>query len=531
MHLLPTLRAMHLTRGALACLVLGVLLTSPDLTLMGGAILLGVFTSRAVSHVSLARARASGFEMLWRVDTKNISSTRLEEFELWAELQNRDDSATDFRQLSALHAPGLLVTATPTAGTVAARSSLLVRLTIKPLRVGIHGIFGLSLETVRVPGLFQAPLVFPNSLTVQVAPRTRSVGHSRLTRAGLWSERLGRSRANVSGDFRELREHRPGDPYHRIAWKASARRGKLLVVDNEMRDQMTSWVLVDVSQDLLMGKLGEAPLDLALDRVAEFLVELSAQGQRVGLIAFGRRVLFRIGAARGRAQVRRMIEGLCLQCHSLDADRSGWSLAEVQARVLEHTRFIARTADDRRYLDPVLFLELVDELRARAPFDAPLPFARSREEASLRRYLWAYGITAAPALESERPLSDQTLIRLLSELAASRLRPHHLHIFAPTPSAEAPLGYFEEFRRVRALGVRIHFHALSQVDGPEVDGPALDSPQSNLARLSVQVGSAVTERVALLQFKKAGVGVVEAQSGGLGHLGQEASGFQRAARE
>ena len=37
-------------------------------------------------------------------------------------------------------------------------------------------------------------------------------------------------------EIRELREHMPGDPFKKIAWKASARRGRLLVRARRSRD-------------------------------------------------------------------------------------------------------------------------------------------------------------------------------------------------------------------------------------------------------------------------------------------------------
>jgi len=520
---------MHLTRAALGCLSLGVLFTAPDLTLLGGALLLGLFSSRAMSQVSLGRARASGFEMLWRVEAKNISSKRLENLELWAELQNRDSAPTDFRELNVLHARGLRVVVTPTAGTVPPHASLLVRLQVVPLRVGVHGIFGLSLETIRAPGLYQAPLVFPNSLTIQVLPRTHAEGQTK-GRSGVWFgrlERLGRGTATPSGDFRELREHRSGDPYHRIAWKASARRGKLLVVENEVRDQVTAWVLLDMSQDFWAGELGEAPLDHAVDRVATLLTELSARGQRVGLIVFGRRRLFRSELGRGPGHVSRMIAGLSLHCHCLDADRSGYSLAEVQARVAEHARF--SSGSFARFAEPREFLSLVDELRRKAPFPAPRPFARSQDEASLRRYLWAYGIDAPPSSESEQALSEMTLSGLLPELAAARPRPHHVHIFAAAPGAEAPPTYYRALERARGLGVGVHFHpfARGQNAGSSKEG---EVAQARLASLAVSVSREVSERKALAELRRVGIDVVGSPGLRLGN-DEGRSLDQRTARE
>ena len=60
--------------------------------------------------------------------------------------------------------------------------------------------------------------------------------------------------------LRELREHQPGDPFRRIAWKASARRGVLLVRDFEREERDVIWLVLQASVDLWSGPLGRAPL-------------------------------------------------------------------------------------------------------------------------------------------------------------------------------------------------------------------------------------------------------------------------------
>src|SRR5207244_6713518 len=120
-------------------------------------------------------------------------------------------------------------------------------------------------------GFFEVPLPFANPYGIEVVPRPFATylmqprgGRSHLAAS---AGRPGRQRGEGS-DLRELREHQPGDPFRRIAWKASARRGQLLVRDFEREERDVVWVVLDGGPDLWAGPLGRAPLDLAIDEVA-----------------------------------------------------------------------------------------------------------------------------------------------------------------------------------------------------------------------------------------------------------------------
>ena len=79
----------------------------------------------------------------------------------------------------------------------------------------------------------------------------------------------------LSGDgyeLRELRDHQPGDPFKRIAWKASARHGTLLVRDHEREERDVVWLLLDAS--------GAATETLGADSLPTHLL-LDAEGNVV----------------------------------------------------------------------------------------------------------------------------------------------------------------------------------------------------------------------------------------------------------
>ena len=96
--------------------------------------------------------------------------------------------------------------------------------------------------------------------------------------------------AGEGEQLKELREHVAGDPFKRIAWKASARRGQLLVREMEREERDIAWLVLDASVELWAGAHGSAPLDVAIDELGGVAARHIAKGDRVGLVVFASRV-------------------------------------------------------------------------------------------------------------------------------------------------------------------------------------------------------------------------------------------------
>ena len=100
------------------------------------------------------------------------------------------------------------------------------------------------------PGLFEVPLAFANPIGIEVHPaaadRARVVGARRTLAARRRNWGPGRRRGEGT-ELYELREHVSGDPFKRIAWKASARRGRLMVREFEREDRDIVWLILDAS--------------------------------------------------------------------------------------------------------------------------------------------------------------------------------------------------------------------------------------------------------------------------------------------
>lgn len=435
MQIHPTRAAVDVAIAGMVALAVGIVAQQAAIVAWSGALLVGLSIARAVTQLSVSRIRAAGFEMLWRSEPRLRRVTRGETFELQAEVRNRDSRAARYVELRPVAAPGLEIEIEPAAGEVPAGGRLGVTVSVRAPRVGQHGIHGLSLEVQGGPGLYEVPLTFANPFGVLVMPRSFA--------AWLSSARGGRSRmaadegrpGPLSGDgmeLRELREHQPGDPFKRIAWKASARRGTLMVRDYEREERDIVWLLLDASVELWSGKPGTSPLDLAIDEVAAVAQRHLGRGDRVGLGILASRVLAWKPPDRGAAHGVDLIASLVHATATYDYDRSDLDEADAAQRVIEHMRPLDPAAAYRvRSSDLDRIARRAERVRSRAPFP-PIPIhAASRRDKSLRAYLAAFGVVSPPRLEPERSKTDHQIAVALTRIVRERPRPSVVYVWSP----------------------------------------------------------------------------------------------------
>lgn len=439
MQVHPTSASVDIAIAGIAGVAVGLIAREPAIVAWGGALIVGLAIARAVTQLGVGRVRAAGFEMLWQGRRRTVRVARGETIELAAEIRNRDSRAARFVRMRAVASPDLELRIEPTSGEVPAGGRLAVSVAIDALRVGRHGVHGISLEVQGSPGLFEVPLTFANPYGIDVMPRpfgiaTRSPrgGRSRMTapegRAGVL--------AGDGSELRELREHVPGDAFKRIAWKASARRGQLFVREYEREERDVVWLLLDASVDLWAGKTGSAPLDHAIDEVAAVAQRHLGRGDRVGLVILGARVLARIEPDRGPKHGVTILRALAYATGCTDSDRSGLDETEVALRVLEHMRPLDPAGMTRagvKDLDRVA--RRAERVRMRAPFGKTEPFAPSRRERILRRYLDAFGIRLPARMQTDRPETDFQLASVLKELTRKKPRASIVYVWSPPPES------------------------------------------------------------------------------------------------
>ena len=512
MRIHPTRATADLAIAAMVAAAVGVLLQQASVVGWAGSVLLGLAVARAVTQVSVARIRTSGFEMLWREEPRHRRLARGERVELQAEVRNRDGRAARYVELRSVASPNLRVELSPQQCEVPAGGRLPVKVEVTALRVGRHGLHGLSLEVQGGPGLFEVPLTFANPFGIDVLPRPFFTS--------LRSARGGRSRmaaeAGRTGPFagdgyelRELREHQPGDPFKRIAWKATARRGRLMVRDYEREERDVVWLLLDASVELWSGEPGTSPLDIAIDEAAAVAQRHLAQGDRVGLGILSARVLAWDPPGRGAAHGARLADILAHATACFDADRSDLDEADVCARVLEHMRPLDPSAAQRvRVRDTERLARRADRVRLRAPLPSSEPFAQTPPERALRRYLEAFGVYSPPRLEPERHKTDVQLAAALQRLARERPKPSVVYLWSEPPDpAHRPEIHRALLRHPRR---RIDLRWVSMTHDDSI--PRAGSPTADAVGYAVAMRARAAEQRGQRALRRVGVRAVRIRS-------------------
>lgn len=460
MRLRPTLRATHLALAGVLTTAAGIVVTHPAMTAYGSAMLVGIALSRALTRVSVARARAAGFEMLWTTQDSVERVTRGHEVILTAELRNRDTLPTRFRNLDVSHSPALQVTCFPRSGEVPPGGRLSLQLRVRAHRVGYHGIHNITLQTIRAPGLYTVPLSFSNPFVLEVLPKAARLGLvgaiGGRTQTVSPSARVGRRRGDGS-ELREIREHRPGDPYRRIAWKASARRGKLLIIENEQEQSDVVWLVVEASVDAASGIIGSSALDAAIDEATSTMEAHVTRGDQVGLLIMGTRPLAKVLPGRGPKHAARLLGALTLCGHTADADRSDWDDSDVARRVLEHASSIDSEAASLRPYEHEKLAQVALRLLRHAPVAPEAPWAHSTTGRIHRQYLLAFGIQPPPRGTSDRHHVEREIAGALRDLVQTRRPPTLIYLFGRPPTFETPKQLIDTLARIPKHRTEVRF--------------------------------------------------------------------------
>jgi uncharacterized protein (DUF58 family) len=224
--------------------------------------------------------------------------------------------------------------------TVGARREVTTIGEITATKIGVWFVHGAAVELIDALGLCTVEAYFPNPLALQIFPRPEVRGAPIVSRpsAGAPHERLGLHAMRLrglGGDLRELREHVPGDPFKHIAWKATARTGKLMVRELDRETMVTHFLLVDVGPTMRQGR-GTTKLDFAVDLAATYARTALEAGDRVGLVTYDGRIIAEVRPNDGPVHRLRLLEPLLDAMNLVDEDLTEVTDSELVASVARY---------------------------------------------------------------------------------------------------------------------------------------------------------------------------------------------------
>lgn len=500
---------------ALLFLVVGALHGAPPLVGLAGivlAVLLALYLQYYPTAILLRRKK---IELSWWVppgDQPGGALSAERPFQLHLAFRNHGSRKLRVLSTQILTGSGLAIDDRPSA-TVKRGQQVEVTASVKPLAAGYQVLHGAALTFGDALGLFDIEAYFPNPIAVKVFPRTialrgqpvRAVGGALHEQVGLHHVR----RRGLSGELRELREHSHGDPFKFIAWKATARRGQLMVRDLENEIVTTHVVLLDVGSGMRRGALGRTPLDWACDNAAALAKAAIHNSDRIGLVGFDTRPIGELRVDTGHHHYLQLIDRLLDLRSVVDEDLTDVTAGELVAlvaRYLAHQEAIdvrvkvVPPLDDPRWTaiqagpDGQLYdvaatgrlcRRLIDSMlgrddkraKAGALLDSDSQLAPLRQFCRLRgvelpyRTVWEHGrrsLGFARAVERVVAQGRPDVVILMSDLAGiaedepraikalARLRKSAGHVVALVPSAEAflPPATTPHGQRVRDLVIR-----------------------------------------------------------------------------
>ncbi len=94
-------------------------------------------------------------------------------------------------------------------------------------------------------------------------------------------------RVGMGKEFHSIRDYTTTDPFNTINWKATARRGKLLVNQFEAESVTDVMFILDSRLVSRVGRVSDNPAERSVGFCASLATELIRRSNRVGLIIFG----------------------------------------------------------------------------------------------------------------------------------------------------------------------------------------------------------------------------------------------------
>lgn len=327
---------------ALLFLIVGALHGTPPLVGLAGSVLTVLLALYLQFYPTAILLRRKKIELSWWVppgDQPGGALAAERPFQLHLAFRNHGSRRLRILSTQILSASGLSIEERPIA-TVARGQQVEVTTMVRPLAAGYQVLHGAALTFGDALGLFDIEAYFPNPIAVKVFPRTvvvrgqpvRAVGGALHEQVGLHHVR----RRGLSGELRELREHSHGDPFKFIAWKATARRGQLMVRDLENEIVTTNVVLLDIGAGMRTGPLGRTPLDWACDCAAALGKAAISNGDRIGLVGYDTRLVVELAADTGHHHYLQLVDRLLDVRSVVDDDLTDVTPGELVALVARY---------------------------------------------------------------------------------------------------------------------------------------------------------------------------------------------------
>jgi uncharacterized protein (DUF58 family) len=275
-------------------------------------------------------------------------------------------------------------------------------LSMGPVVLRYQSPWGIATRWARV-ALEQQVRVYPNLREAQ--QHTLALVRSRHV---VLEQRRARERG-WGREFERLREYQDGDDPRDICWTATARRGRLVTKRYQPERSQVVWMLVDAGRLLRARVARHSKLDYGVNSALALAQVAMASGDRVGLLAYGRRPQQRVAPGRGASHLRTLVE----------------ALAAVRAEPVEadHTAAASTVMSIQKRRSLIVWLTDVAET-------AGLPEVIESSQRMSPRHVVLLALTRQPelsALAADRPVNQGEMYRVMAAQQVVERREELLH--------------------------------------------------------------------------------------------------------
>ncbi|RUM33713.1 MAG: hypothetical protein DSY33_03850 [Archaeoglobus sp.] len=160
----------------------------------------------------------------------------------------------------------------------------------KATKRGIYSLNKLEYELENFSQTFVKRGIVRSSVLVEVKHKLPKIKKVREIRGKAKSPIPGIDIAKIGvpgTDFREIREYMPGDSIKFVNWKATARRGKMMVNQYEVEGKKAVWIFLDSNPYMLHGTTVKNYLESAVEAANGLAYYYTTRGHKVGLYVVG----------------------------------------------------------------------------------------------------------------------------------------------------------------------------------------------------------------------------------------------------
>lgn len=204
---------------------------------------------------------------------------------------------------------------------------------VRPLKRGNYRFGNLNVRWNSPLGFYIRQATLPIGSEVKVYPNLHNIRqYDLLARRDQLAE-MGLRNVRLRGEgtaFESLRDYTPDDPYRSIDWKATARRGKPIVMDYEPERSQRVLIALDVGRMMRSPIRVEEPdgaawnmakVDFVLNSVLLFSYVATLKGDQVGLLVFADQVQGYLAPRAGRAHFQQLLDAMyALESQPVEAD-------------------------------------------------------------------------------------------------------------------------------------------------------------------------------------------------------------------